>query len=100
MIQMLMAEEHLQFFQEKNEWSTKTIILLAASCVMGLGMSVATMWIREAISATSVSVATCNKFISELVNWVIWNKHTTRTDSAPSSSSWCAASSTSKRRSG
>ena len=78
MIQMLMAEEHLQFFQEKNEWSTKTIILLAASCVMGLGMSVATMWIREAISATSVSVvATCNKFISELVNWVIWNKHTT-----------------------
>ena len=41
-------------------------------------MSVATMWIREAISATSVSVvATCNKFISELVNWVIWNKHTT-----------------------
>ena len=32
----------------------------------------------EAISATSVSVvATCNKFISELVNWVIWNKHTT-----------------------
>ena len=52
--------------------------LLVASCVMGLGMSVATMWLREAISATSVSVvATCNKFISELVNWVIWNKHTT-----------------------
>ena len=41
-------------------------------------MSVATMWIREALSATSVSVvATCNKFISELVNWFIWNKHTT-----------------------
>ena len=45
---------------------------------MGLGMSVATMWIREAISATSVSVvATCNKFLSEIVNWVIWDKHTT-----------------------
>ena len=63
---------------EKNEWSTKTITLLVASCVMGLGMSVATMWIREALSATSVSVvAACNKFISELVNWFIWNKHTT-----------------------
>lgn len=75
--QLLMAEEHLQITAAKNEWSTKTISLLVASCVMGLGMSVATMWIREAISATSVSVvATCNKFISELVNWVIWNKHT------------------------
>ena len=78
MIQMLMAEEHAQFMKENVEWSAKTITLLVASCVMGLGMSVATMWIREAISATSVSVvATCNKFISELVNWVIWNKHTT-----------------------
>ena len=76
--QMLMAEEHLQLTAAKNEWSVKTISLLVASCIMGLGMSVATMWIREAISATSVSVvATCNKFISELVNWVIWNKHTT-----------------------
>jgi GDP-mannose transporter len=76
--QMLAAEEHLHFFREDNEWSAKTVTLLVASCVMGLGMSVATMWIREAISATSVSVvATCNKFISELVNWVIWNKHTT-----------------------
>ena len=76
--QMLAANEHLHFFREDNEWSAKTVTLLAASCVMGLGMSVATMWIREAISATSVSVvATCNKFISELVNWVIWNKHTT-----------------------
>ena len=51
---------------------------LISGGTQGLGMSVATMWIREAISATSVSVvATCNKFISELVNWVIWNKHTT-----------------------
>ena len=76
--QMLLAEEMLQMGDEKNEWSAKTIILLVASCVMGLGMSVATMWIREALSATSVSVvATCNKFISELVNWFIWNKHTT-----------------------
>jgi len=76
--QLLMAGEHGQAFEAKVQWSTKTISLLVASCVMGLGMSVATMWIREAISATSVSVvATCNKFISELVNWVIWNKHTT-----------------------
>ena len=76
--QLLLAEEHLQLTAAKCEWSVKTIILLVASCVMGLGMSVATMWIREAISATSVSVvATCNKFISELVNWVVWNKHTT-----------------------
>ena len=42
------------------------------------GMSFSTMWIRETLSATSVSVvATCNKFLSELVNWVIWDKHTT-----------------------
>ncbi len=76
--QMLVSKEHLHFWRSDNEWSTKTITLLVASCIMGLGMSVATMWIREAISATSVSVvATCNKFISELVNWLIWNKHTT-----------------------
>ncbi|OUS45350.1 integral membrane family protein [Ostreococcus tauri] len=52
--------------------------VLTGSCVMGLGMSFSTMWIRETLSATSVSVvATCNKFLSELVNWVIWDKHTT-----------------------
>ena len=45
-------------------------------------MSVATMWIREAISTSVSVVATCNKFISELVNWVISNKHTTSDGSA------------------
>lgn len=55
-----------------------SMFVLVASCFMGLGMSFSTMWIRETLSATSVSVvATCNKFLSELVNWMIWDKHTT-----------------------
>jgi hypothetical protein len=39
-------------------------------------MGVFTMLIRDALSATSVSVvATCNKFLSEIVNYFIWNNH-------------------------
>ena len=58
--------------------TSKALGVLTATCFMGLGMSFSTMWIRETLSATSVSVvATCNKFISELVNWMIWDKHTT-----------------------
>ena len=60
------------------EISQKAIGLLVVSCFTGLAMSFSTMWIRETLSATSVSVvATCNKFLSELVNWMIWDKHTT-----------------------
>jgi GDP-mannose transporter len=60
------------------QFTTKSVILLVSSCVIGLGMSFSTMWIRETLSATSVSVvATCNKFLSEGVNWLIWDKHTT-----------------------
>jgi GDP-mannose transporter len=44
--------------------------------VFGVGMGVFTMLIRDALSATSVSVvATCNKFLSEIVNYFIWNNH-------------------------
>jgi len=60
------------------QFTKKSVILLVASCFIGLGMSFSTMWIREMLSATSVSVvATCNKFLSEGVNWLIWDKHTT-----------------------
>ena len=63
---------------KETEVTSKALYVLAATCFMGLGMSFSTMWIRETLSATSVSVvATCNKFLSELVNWVIWDKHTT-----------------------
>jgi GDP-mannose transporter len=39
-------------------------------------MGVFTMLIRDALSATSCAVvATCNKFLAEIVNFFIWKNH-------------------------
>ena len=46
------------------------------SCLFGVGMGVFTMLIRDALSATSVSVfSTCNEFLAEVVNYIIWSNH-------------------------
>ena len=58
------------------EFTNRAVLALGCSCVFGVGMGVFTMLIRDALSATSVSVvATCNKFLSEIVNYFIWNNH-------------------------
>ena len=58
------------------EFTNRAVLALTCSCVFGVGMGVFTMLIRDALSATSVSVvATCNKFLSEIVNYFIWNNH-------------------------
>jgi drug/metabolite transporter (DMT)-like permease len=57
-------------------WTNRAIITLVCSCVFGVGMGVFTMLIRDALSAASVSVvATCNKFLAEIVNYFIWHNH-------------------------
>ena len=57
-------------------FSNRAVFALSCSCVFGVGMGVFTMLIRDALSATSVSVvATCNKFLSEIVNYFIWSNH-------------------------
>lgn len=54
----------------------KVFGVLIVMCFMGLGMSFLMMWIRETFFAILVFVvATCNKFIFEFVNWMIWDKY-------------------------
>ena len=49
---------------------------MVSSCFFGVGMGFFTMLIRDALSATSCAVvATCNKFLAEIVNFFIWKNH-------------------------
>ena len=58
------------------KFTNRAVLALSCSCVFGVGMGVFTMLIRDALSTTSVSVvATCNKFLSEIVNFFIWDNH-------------------------
>ena len=57
-------------------FANRGVIALVCSCVFGVGMGVFTMLIRDALSATSCAVvATCNKFLAEVVNYFIWKNH-------------------------
>ena len=58
------------------DYKNRGLIALVCSCFFGVGMGVFTMLIRDALSATSCAVvATCNKFLAEVVNFFIWNNH-------------------------
>lgn len=52
------------------------VAALLCSCIFGVGMGLFTMLLRDALSATSVSViGTCNKFLTEIINYCIWSNH-------------------------
>jgi len=58
------------------KFENRGLIALTCSCFFGVGMGVFTMLIRDALSATSCAVvATCNKFLAEVVNYFIWKNH-------------------------
>ena len=58
------------------DYNDRGLIAFVCSCFFGVGMGVFTMLIRDALSATSCAVvATCNKFLAEVVNFFIWNNH-------------------------
>ena len=58
------------------KFGNRGLIALVCSCFFGVGMGVFTMLIRDALSATSCAVvATCNKFLAEVVNFFIWKNH-------------------------
>ena len=61
---------------EPFQFGKRGVIALVSSCFFGVGMGYFTMLIRDALSATSCAVvATCNKFLAEIVNFFIWKNH-------------------------
>lgn len=62
------------------EWSTAAIVFLSLSCVMGVAMSYVSWQARSMLSATQFSIlGNICKFLTIIVNCLIWNKHATPT---------------------
>ena len=58
--------------------SPPVFFLLVASCLVGAGIGFSGWWCRGLLSATSYTiVGVANKFLSILLNIMIWDKHAT-----------------------
>lgn len=58
------------------EWTTRGLLWLAASCVVGLGISYAGFKCQSLISATSYTIiGVLNKMLTVLVNTLMWDQH-------------------------
>ena len=58
------------------DWSTKSVLLLLLSCVIGLGISWSGFMCQTLITATAYTVVgVMNKMLTVLVNVAIWDNH-------------------------
>eukprot|EP00312_Isochrysidales_sp_CCMP1244_P002836 CAMPEP_0196680958 /NCGR_PEP_ID=MMETSP1090-20130531/8148_1 /TAXON_ID=37098 /ORGANISM="Isochrysis sp, Strain CCMP1244" /LENGTH=332 /DNA_ID=CAMNT_0042019289 /DNA_START=1 /DNA_END=997 /DNA_ORIENTATION=+ len=58
------------------EWTARGLLWLAASCVVGLGISYAGFKCQSLISATSYTIiGVLNKMLTVLVNTLMWDQH-------------------------
>lgn len=63
-------------FVANVEWSIEATVSLLLSCVVGLGMSFTSFWLRDMVSATSFTViGIMCKIGSVLMNYLYWDKH-------------------------
>lgn len=61
-------------------WTAKSVLLLLASCVVGLAISFGGWWCRSLVTATCFTVlGVANKMATVLVNMVVWDQHASAT---------------------
>lgn len=57
-------------------WTTETIVSLILSCLVGIGMSFTSFWLRNLVSATAFTViGIMCKIGSVLLNYLYWENH-------------------------
>lgn len=58
------------------EWTLEALASLILSCLVGIGMSFTSFWLRDMVSATSFTViGIMCKIGSVLLNFLYWDKH-------------------------